>query len=262
MYWLLAPPPLYLNDFVGEEPSSESAAAGINLGPPSRDHSSEYTIHMTNKELADFLVAILRVFVSWPVLAVVFIIIFRSQIATFLLSIRRLTREGIEIAPQSQQATREPAPVTTSSAVEAERLMRADSPILLEQENRIRQDIQSHGLSGQDLVNVLVRRLAVYQWSYFFESVYSVIWGSQLRILQYLNPLSTGALIANVQTFYAEAARQYPAAFASYPFENYIRYLESMQLITKSNGNVAITPRGREFLVYLTRMGKALNKFY
>lgn len=50
------------------------------------------------------LIALLRVFLSWPVLVGVFIIVFRQQIKTMLLGIRRVLREGIEFGAQDQLA--------------------------------------------------------------------------------------------------------------------------------------------------------------
>lgn len=196
-------------------------------------------------------------------LAIVFIFIFRNQIATLILGIRRFGREGLEVSPPSEQQARAPAanPANLAIGPEEEMMRIADPVVLRELEQRIRADIQARGLEGSpNLTGILVHHLAYSQLLLVFEAAYSQIWGSQIAILQYLNPLPTGAPIANVRPFYDAAAQQYPQLFAAYPFENYVRFLESFGLVRREGDQISITPLGREFLAYIARTGKSIAK--
>lgn len=59
---------------------------------------------------------------------------------------------------------------------------------------------------------------------------------------------------------YDTAEILYPEAYADYSFEDYIAFLESVVLISKSDDSIYITTRGREFLTYLVREGRSLLK--
>ncbi len=217
---------------------------------------------LTPKEWADSILGVLRVLISWPVFAVVFVLVFRRQITALLLSIRKLSKEGIEIGPQTEtSASRTTSVLAATSDPAVENMLRAfDSPVLREQEQRIRRDFESQHITGPAAFEVLIRHLAVFQIGYFFEWAYSQIWGSQLFILQTLNATSAPVPLQRVRPIYDAAAQQHPEAFASYPFENYINYLVTILLIARTNGNISITPLGREFLAYIARVGKPFIK--
>lgn len=211
---------------------------------------------------------------SWPaaaalaliVLGLIFMLLFRSPIAATIPKIRKVGRTGVELAPTpSQEAEKSPLHVAeTDPRSAAEELRKAlDSPLLVDQENRIKKDLQDRGLAAaKEGIDVLVRYLAVFQMGYAFEYIYGIIWGRQIMLLETLNPLPQRMELATARLHYDAAAAIWPEVYAGYSFDNWIQFLEGMHLITRSGNRILITAAGREFLAYLVRMGKNLVKAY
>ena len=63
-----------------------------------------------------------------------------------------------------------------------------------------------------------------------------------------------------LRPFYTLAATQYPEAYNGYSFEAWLGFLRDQLLVREDGGRLRITVRGREFLTYLTRMGRSHNK--
>jgi len=200
--------------------------------------------------------------VNWPsaviVLGIVAMVLFRRPLGMAIQRVRKVSKEGVEVSVEAGQKTEE------TPRRNVDDLMKAfDSPLLLEQEKRIRNDLQSKGLQGSaDAVNVLIRHLAAFQIGYGFEVTYPLIWGSQLLILQNLNSNPLGNTLTALHAFYEIAANQHPAVFAGYAFENYIAFLESTGLVSRTGDRLTITLAGREFLSYLARTGKSTVKLF
>jgi hypothetical protein len=218
-------------------------------------------------DIVDFLVGILQRLglTGWPLVVIVFVLLFRKPIAAWIPSIRRVGPGGVEAGPPpTQDGLKSPATETEREPGRAsEELMRAlDPPLLVDQEKRILQDLQSRGLGqpNQETLRVLVRYLATFQFGYLFENIYRDIYGSQLALLQYLNTLPN-APVSAAQHYYDQAASRYPDVFRTYPFDSYLNWLASVaNVVSKTDGQISITPLGREFLAYLTRSGRFLNK--
>ncbi len=220
---------------------------------------------MTLKEWLETCISFLRVIISWPLLAFIFIVLFRSQIATLILGIRKFGREGVEVAPPSDRSMVTGATSVTISPItpEEESMQVVDPPVLRDYDERIRADIRAKGLEGSpNLVKILVRQLAVTQLSLYSEVIYSQIWGSQIATLSYLNPRAEGVQVSDVRRIYDTAARNSPQAFAAYPFDNFLKFLESWSLVKREGDRITITSAGREFLAYIPRTGKSMDKPY
>ena len=192
---------------------------------------------------------------GWPAAAVIlvifFLIVFRKDISALLRRAQKIGKNGIQIfAPQSQGF-----PEKKSSA---EELMRAfDSLTLLEKEKSIKKDLESRGLlNQQEVIDVLIRHLAVAQMSLAFEYINKLIWGSQLEILVHLNAKPQGEPPDMLKPSYENAALTYPTAFAGYTFDQYLNFLVSTKLITFREGKYFIANFGRDFLAYLVNTGQ------
>lgn len=109
-------------------------------------------------------------------------------------------------------------------------------------------------------MRILIRQLAVTPLSLSYEVIYSQIWGSQITVLLYLNTLPGGAPVSDVRRIYDTAARNSPQAFAAYPFDNFLKFLESWNLVRREADRIAITAGGREFLSHINRTGRSMVK--
>lgn len=190
------------------------------------------------------------------ILGIAFFFIFRQSIAALIGRIRSITKSGISTDPSQKAGTSERDP-----RAEAETLMRAlDSALIREVEEGIKSDLGQRNLLGAEAVPVLVRYLAGMQIAMGFEESYRLIWGSQLNLLTYLNTQSDGQPTEATRLFYTLASSQYPEAYDGYSFEAWLGFLRDHLLLREDGGRLRITVRGREFLAYLTRMGRTYAK--
>lgn len=192
---------------------------------------------------------------AWPIaisiIAIFALFLFKKDISALLGRTQKIGRDGIQTSlPQIQQSTER------ESAVEV--LMKEFSSVALrEEEENIRKDLEIRGLSSQqDKINLLIKHLAINQLALHFERINSVIWGSQIALLQHLNSCIDGDSSSMLRIFYDNAAKNYPDTFASYPFEQYLQFLVAFNLIIQRGERYFITALGREFLVYLTATGQ------
>lgn len=126
-----------------------------------------------------------------------------------------------------------------------------DNDLVREFEDDIQKGLTA--LSDKDQIKVLRRHYAATRIAYYFQEVYSIIWGSQLSALEFLN--SNTAPRESLRPFYVAGASQYPSIYTNDSFDRWLGFLESQLLIKNGGGQMGITIRGREFLTYLTNVG-------
>lgn len=191
---------------------------------------------------------------AWPLAVIIIVFVFRKQISNLIERIQKISKSGIQTHPQQPQET-------TDRSSAAEELMRAfDSITLREQEENIRRNLEQRGITEQqERINILIRHLAAAQLIRHFEYVNNMIWGSQIRLLRFLNTLSTGATVNMVRPFYEQA--NLPGEFAErYPIESYLDFLTSNNLVILEGDHYKITQLGRDFLQYLIAMGRSEDR--
>ena len=200
--------------------------------------------------------AILKV-LAWPAVALVlatgFLIGFRKPVAALLARTKKLGKGGIE----TYDAAQLPAPAEREDPV-SQFLGTYDNPLLTEIEASIKQDLTARKLDEPTSAQrALIRALAGTRIELHFERVYSTVWASQLALLRYLNTRPMRVTEQQLRPFYDDATSKYPVLYQSYPFEAYLRFLESHYLIDRSAGPVGLTLTGKEFLKWLVELGRA-----
>jgi hypothetical protein len=185
----------------------------------------------------------------------------------------RIGKEGLSIDQVSGvtavSSQSEAAPVNNTLALNQETEQRLSevrqagiSPVILEQQNRIRADLKKLGLtcSKDETIEILVRLLAINQISYAIERMYRLIFGSQIRILKLLNVYSPTRVI-DIKLIYEEAKAESPKVFEVYSFEAYLNFLTSSNLIGTSDAqSYSISPFGKAFLQWMVMEGLPENK--
>lgn len=85
-----------------------------------------------------------------------------------------------------------------------------------------------------------------------FESLYRVIFGSQITVLKEAN---TGAGISfdAAKALYASVSSQHPELFSGYSYSDYIGFMLTQLLVLESNGAYRSTIRGQTFLEWMVR---------
>jgi len=193
--------------------------------------------------------------IVWPivvlVVAVVALFLFRAQIDAFIGRTRKVGKGGIETF-ESQP----PQPTEGKKGVD-EFFRSFDSPLLIEAEQLLLKDIEGRKIErGADREKALVRALASTNIVLHFERVYSLLWASQLACLRYLNPRDQGTEVAEIVPFYNLAKADYPTWYENYSFDQWIGFLQAVNLVVERDSRVFITVAGREFLKYLVESGK------
>ncbi|MBI2487723.1 MAG: hypothetical protein HYW01_12430, partial [Deltaproteobacteria bacterium] len=138
---------------------------------------------------------------KWPlvviVIVLIFMIMFRQQIAGFINRIRGISPGGgIHTSDMPPQLSSEDGHLSAGElmdklirTLEADKLIRSlDSLVLREMEEIIKNELKASKLADSvEAIPILIRYLAVALLSCVFEYIYGQIWGSQLSILNHLN---------------------------------------------------------------------------
>ncbi|MBI2152757.1 MAG: hypothetical protein HYU24_03505 [Candidatus Rokubacteria bacterium] len=198
-------------------------------------------------------------FLAWPVVAlilgIVAIFVFKQPLTRFLDRAEKIGKGGIQAATGAQTGGMEVKPSP------ADELLKAfDNALLVQREKFITAELERlHIGPGSDRERVLIRLLAALSLVQSFERTYTLIWGSQISALQFLN--SAGAVRPDLlRPEYDQAAAREPALYAGYTFDQWLHFLEVNLFILRSADTVTISLEGREFLKYLLHQGYTLYK--
>lgn len=201
-------------------------------------------------------------FLVWPavvlILVIFFLVFFKKEVSNLIARVSGVKMPGFK-ATTKQDVTNKPL----DSASSDELMKYFDSKFLLDQEKRIKEDLKNRGINDEtETIKVLTRHLAGTQVQLIFERIYTMIYGSQLLILQYLNTKTNGDTRESIIPSYNQVVEQYPETFKNYPFEEYMSFLLNFFLIEEKNNRLYITHIGRDFLTFITQSGKPLFKNY
>lgn len=127
---------------------------------------------------------------------------------------------------------------------------------IITREDSIHKDLDDLNIDEPKQIEILIKALASAQGTLDYESIHSIIWGSQLSLLRHLNSTSNGSSLEVLKVFYDEGAARSPAVYAKYSFEQYLEYLTASKLIEKRDNRCLITQFGIDYLGYLTLYGR------
>ncbi|EIV1738007.1 hypothetical protein L7E62_004648 [Vibrio parahaemolyticus] len=145
---------------------------------------------------------------------------------------------------------------------EVEKLLAAvgSSIVIEEQIQTIEDDLSSKNIPfDNDASRILIRHLAATQLLVAFEQIYQVIFGSQIELLQRLNQVAGQGLL--VEAVYKIVSESIVSNNLSWTQEQYLSYLYARLLIVDGdNDTIHITNLGVEFITWLIRSGKSLDR--
>lgn len=208
---------------------------------------------MTLKELLEI--------IKWPITAIILAIIFRGAVITLLSRIKKIGygETGVELKDISQKTK---DPIETLVEGKPERVKRALSIFNDETTKMYRatvveesglNDVKEFDKADKDkLVNYAVLLNVLLN----FERNYSIIFGSQIRMLMHLNS-SIDDTKENLKSFYDYALRKYPLIYQKYSYDEWLDFLyDSGYIVDAKNSTVRITILGRDFLKFIIETGK------
>jgi hypothetical protein len=196
----------------------------------------------------------------WPITVLVIVVIallgFRRSISKLIQGAKlRKAPGGFEFdqAPQQQiEGTKEEPKPAIAKAIQGN--LPIDDPVVGLKIRAILEDLKKVPQDPAGRENALVVALASSQVNWENSRIARLIFGSQLEILLHLNTRPSESL-EFVRTFYDRAVRNFPSTYNSYPFEQYLGFLEMTQLVIRENQQVWITPIGKAFLHYIVATG-------
>ena len=213
---------------------------------------------------------------AWPVailaFASLFILLFRQPISNFLGGMKDVDVLGVKATSSSPQQVAEQKQAVASEAPVEEQagppphqalLDEIDrSPLQTELAARVRTSLTERGMSTDgNTVEVLIQHLAASQIAREFESAYSLIFGSQIRLMKFLNESRPQGATPEQVAAYFQAVYAVTPALHDWSQDDYLQFLKSRWLIlTLEDGNYGLTVRGIEFLHWLIRHGRSEDK--
>jgi hypothetical protein len=111
--------------------------------------------------------------------------------------------------------------------------------------------------SPQDKIKLLRRHAAFWYLALQYESIYHIIFGTQISLLQHLNSKPFGVTMEEADTYYKKSIS---LGLRDYPFKDYIGYLLGSSLIEQKDEKYFITMQGKGFLYFLIEDNKNMNK--
>lgn len=218
----------------------------------SSDHLTE------NTELISNLIKLIDV-LKWPILILIIVLILKKQILELISKIKKIGQGGIavEIEQQTIAIILEKKPV--SNVDKALGLFREETITFFRNAVLQETDIQAYKSDGEKAQHLLNYSIALYINKHF-DMLYNLIYGSQLQILQLLNSNYSNENMQTLKRFYDIAVETYPNFYTNYPFDEYINFLISANLIVEEKTEVKITSLGIDFLKYLTETSRSFDK--
>ena len=210
---------------------------------------------MDNKE---FFIEILK-YGTWPAVAVAAIYFLKDKVGNIFSGGVKSAKVGDNEIQffESAQATR-PAPEGQQNL---QHLIPVDPTGLREElEQRINQQLEQ--IAGEnEKIDILVKNLAQQQINNAFEKVYCSIFGSQIRLLEFLSVQAEGkSPVQAVTPFFDSAKYNSPEIFEGQQFSDYMAFLLAWGLVQNENDEWSITKHGRAFITYITAMQLSKNK--
>jgi len=207
------------------------------------------------------LLLLLEKVLSWPVVTLITVLLFRKPLLGLLnrLSTLKVGKDlfSLDATLPALQSEKSVDTGLNNKTSLVEHAKYGESPLVRRREELIRQDLQKFQLDAnpQEAVNVLVSHLAVAQLSLYAEHIYRTIFGSQIALLKQLNVV--GSLTRDqIEIFYETAKAQFPLLYNTYPFEQYLHYLQVFNLIyAQDNKQYVITDEGKAFLQWIVSVG-------
>ena len=198
--------------------------------------------------------------VAWACVVLLALLLFRKQFASLLTRMRK--GGGAEFDPPQQP--KKPSPDILAKTDESNtNLPFTPTPATDALEGAIRAwpyvaSVTDPVARERVLVALLARALLVAG----FERVEASIWASQIALLTHLHVIPDGASREDLKRyFYEPAVSKFPGTSTTHPFDDYLNFLASFNLVKVSDGQVHIANEGREYLVWRVESRKPPKTF-
>lgn len=247
--------------------SEKSIRAGAIIVTQNGFPPSSVNEHSSNSLAGEWVIPILKLIV-WPVLIASVIVFFRKEIRAKLKQVTTVKggeHVAVEFSPdvreqQKASAPNPSAPGITGNNEEFEKLkaQAATSLIVKNLADEILQNLGKTNLTDPQKMELGALTVAALRIDGFFWRAYTLIFGTQITLLQELN--SRNLSEQEIQTYFNGVKARFPEAYASWTHQTYLEFLKNFALIQIVGGICTITEHGREFLVWMAKNQVSPNK--
>ena len=207
--------------------------------------------------------------IAWPTVSLIVLFVLKAPISDLIRRIKKIgyDKAGIEtesINTQKDKKDKKPIDFLSreSNNKNIEKALALFKPETIEYfENAIKLETNLESYKEPtDRVNVLYRYSQALYLIMHFNRIYERIFGSQIRLLQILNG-SQREDKRSLKVFYDSVKDRNPSVFENYPYDQYLEFLKSNDLILfEPNGEIKITILGRDFIKYIVETGLSTEK--
>ncbi|WP_318455456.1 hypothetical protein [Photobacterium leiognathi] len=197
---------------------------------------------------------------AWPTVVIICVFILKDKIQNiFSGGLKSAKYKDAEFHFSDQQSAKPNLP----DQQDLQRLVPIDSSgFRKEVEDRLQGQL-THISSDQEKIDVLVKNLAQAQLTAFFEKIYYNIFGTQIRLLEYLSVQESGtAKTTDITPFFEECKKSNPKLFSESNLSDYLNFFHLWGLLEFGDDHYKITKEGRAFLRYITSMQFNKNKAF
>lgn len=206
--------------------------------------------------------------IAWPIIVLIIFLILKSPLSALISNLKKISYGGtsLETNPESSQKEQINELEKSDNSVNSSNFVtfldkfsaetNAELIQIVNNETKIEEitDLQNKVNQLYDYAKLLVLLKN-------FERIYSIIFGSQIRILQRLNYTITEN-IEDLKLYYENAVKYYPETYKNYNFIDYLKFLTTNKLVnyTEGDNSLTITNFGQDFLRYITESNLSLEK--
>ena len=198
--------------------------------------------------------------IKWPILIIIGLLIFRKPIIDLINRVTKVGYGSKSIEANQQITASEKKSEDISHIDKVVGLFRSETIEMFKEE--VYKETEVNELTTSD---EKIKRLTNYGSLLYimrhFDLLYINIFGSQIRILEYVNSHSQ-ITRESVKFIYENAKKSNSKFYENYSYTEYLNFLFVYNLIREDERIISITILGLDFLKYLTESNKDVNKLY
>lgn len=209
-------------------------------------------------EIKEFIIELLK-YIAWPFVVLISIFILKDKLSSIFSGGIKSAKHG-DTEVQFFEGKQPVKPEETEQQ-DLQHLIPVDPTGLRgEVEERIQSQLTQIN-NDNEKIDILVKNLAQQQISNAFEKVYYNIFGSQIRLLEFLAVQTDGKSDAEtLNKFFETTKKDNPDIFKEWEFSDYMNFLVNWELVKNENNEWSITHNGRAFIIYITALQLNKNK--
>lgn len=199
-------------------------------------------------------------YMNWPlvglILGLVLLLLFKTELRELIRRTSKVGKDGASFDHPQVEVNKQQEALAFS-----ELMKHPVSASVLERERELRVELEKQKLPQQQTVELLIRGLAVSRNAIEFNAISNGIFGSQVDLLVQISGSRHGVTIQQAGAVFQEAQKKYPNLHGGHKLNDWLRYLQTSNLIALTGEVVDITQTGKDFLKHLIDMRLAHQRF-